>query len=375
MERKLTSMAASIGRRKLLRTFKELAALYGPGKRERDVADYIFKKLDGLWPVAEDGAGKTIGGDAGNVLVKVAGEGEPILLAAHMDTVEPCAGVRPKVKNGYVVSRDETILGADDRAAVAVLLELAEIAGRLPARRPLEILFTVAEEIGLQGAKHANYDSIASKIAFVLDASEPPGYAVNAAPGSKLVKATFRGRAAHAGIEPEKGINAIQMAAAAVAAMRLGRIDHETTANIGLISGGRATNIVSENAEIEGEVRSHDAAKLAAHVSHVTAAAKKAAADFGGYVDITWEKAYVSYRLREDAAPVALFSRAARAVKLEPKLIPGGGGSDANVFNERGIPAIVLGCGMEKPHTTDERIAVASLHKLAELATALAQTH
>jgi len=366
-------MAPKINRRQLLRTFKELTSLYGRGKRERPVADYILSRLSGLWPATEDGAGAAIGGDAGNVLVKVDGRGDAILLTAHMDTVEPCAGVKAKVKNGYVVSKGDTVLGADDRAAVAVLLELAEIADRLPARRPLEILFTVAEEVGLLGAKHADYGPVTSKTGFVLDASEPPGYAVTAAPGSELVKAVFRGRAAHAGIEPEKGINAIQMAAAAVAAMRLGRIDHETTANIGLISGGRATNIVSERAEIEGEVRSHDAAKLAAHVAHVTDVAKKAAADFGGDVDIRWEKAYASYRFQEDAAPIALFSRAARAVGLEPKLVAGGGGSDANVFNARGIPSIVVGCGMEKPHTTEERIAVASLHRLAELATALVQ--
>ncbi len=368
-------MAAKINRRKLLRTFKELAALYGPGKRERDVADYILERLDGNIPVAEDGAGDAIGGDAGNVLVKIDGRGEPVLLVAHLDTVEPCVGVQPRVRNGYVYSKGDTILGADDRAAVAVLLELAEVADRLSERRPLEILFTVAEEIGLLGAKHADYGPIVSKTAFVLDASEPPGYAVDAAPGSETVKATFRGRAAHAGIEPEKGINAIQMAASAVAGMRLGRIDHETTANIGLISGGRATNIVSESARIEGEVRSHDASKLTAQVTHVTDVAKKAAAEFGGDVDITWEKAYDSYHLAEDAAPVALFSRAARAVRLKPKFVAGGGGSDANVFNERGIAAVVLGCGMEKPHTTEEKIAVASLYKLAELATALAQTH
>jgi tripeptide aminopeptidase len=365
-------MPPKISRRKLLKTFKDLAAIYGPGRRERDVTDYIVGRLDGVWPVSEDDAADAIDGDAGNILVKIDGAGEPLLFAAHLDTVEPCVGVKPTVKNGYVCSRGDTILGADDRAAVAVLVELAELAGRLPKRRPLEILFTVGEEIGLLGAKHADYSLIASKAAFVFDTSQPPGYAVNAAPGSELVTATFRGRAAHAGIEPEKGISAIQMASAAIAAMQLGRIDHETTANIGLISGGQATNIVSERAEIQGEVRSHDPAKLAAHKAQVTGAMEKAAADFGGRVDAKWERAYFSYRLDDDAPPIALFCRAVRAVGLEPKFVAGGGGSDANVFNARGIPSIVLGCGFEKLHTTEERIAVASLVKLAELATALA---
>ena len=365
-------MPPKISRRKLLKTFKELAAIYGPGRRERDVADYIGERLDNLWPVVEDDAADALDGDAGNLLIKIDGEGEPLLLSAHMDTVEPCAGVKPVVKNGYVYSRGDTILGADDRAAVAVLLELAEIADRLPRRRPVEILFTVAEEVGLRGAKHFDYRSLESKAGFAFDTSQPPGYAVNAAPGSELVTATFRGRAAHAGIEPEKGISAIQMASAAIAAMQLGRIDHETTANIGVISGGQAINIVSERADIEGEVRSHDEDKLAAQIEQVTAAMENAAEDFGGVVDMKWEPAYVSYRLDEDTVPVVLFSRAARAVGLEAKFIAGGGGSDANVFNARGIPSIVLGCGFEKLHTTEERIAVASLVKLAELATALA---
>jgi tripeptide aminopeptidase len=365
-------MPPKINRRKLLKTFRELVSIYGPGRRERDVADYIVARLDGVWPLAEDDAADAIGGDAGNLLVKTDGEGEPVLFAAHMDTVELCAGVKPVVRNGYVLSRGETILGADDRAAVAVLVELAELAGRWPKRRPLEILFTVAEEIGLLGAKHVDPRRLEARVGFVFDTAEPPGYAVHAAPGSELVTATFHGRAAHAGIEPEKGISAIQMASAAVAAMRLGRIDHETTANIGLISGGQATNIVSERAEIKGEVRSHDPGKLAAHVAHVTEAMEKAAADFGGSVEVKWERAYDSYRLDEEAAPLELVGRAARAVGLEPQLVAGGGGSDANVFNARGIPSLVVGCGFEKIHTTEERITVASLAKLAELATALA---
>ncbi|MGD8718216.1 MAG: M20/M25/M40 family metallo-hydrolase [Candidatus Zixiibacteriota bacterium] len=360
-----------INKRRLVKTFKELAGIYGPSKGERDVADYVLGRLGADWSVSEDDAGEAIDGEAGNILAKMDGEGDAVLLSAHLDTVQPCAGVKAKIKNGYLVSRGDTILGADNRAAVAAMLELADIAGRLRRRRPVEMLFTVAEEVGLQGAKHADYGAIESRRAFVLDTSEPPGYAVNAAPGSELVTATFRGRAAHAGIEPEKGINAIQMASSAIASMQLGRIDHETTANIGLISGGKAVNIVSEEAKIEGEVRSHDAEKLRRHVDHITRKMEKAAAEFGGVVEIKWEEAYVSYRLSDDTDPVELFRLAARAADLMPKLVAGGGGSDANVFNARGLPAIVLGCGFEKIHTTDERIAVASLAKLAELATAL----
>jgi tripeptide aminopeptidase len=367
-------VAPKINQRQLLRTFKDLVVIYGPGKRERDVADYVCDRLAGAGTVVEDNAADLIDGDAGNLLVRVDGTGDPLLFSAHLDTVEPCAGVKPRIKNGYVTSRGDTILGADDRAALAVLIELALLAPRLPHARPLELLLTVAEEIGLLGAKHADYGSVSARRGFVLDASEPPGYAVTAAPGSETVRATFRGRAAHAGIEPEKGVNAIQMASAAIAGMRLGRVDHETTANVGLISGGRAINVVPESAEISGEIRSHDASKLAAHKEHLTAVIKKAAADFGGEVETAWEVAYVSYQLDEAAEPVALFDRAARAVGLEPHHVAGGGGSDANVFNARGIPSLVMGCGVEKLHTTEERIAVAALGKLAELTTALVTT-
>ncbi len=366
------TVALRINRRKLLTTFRELAALRAPSRRERPVADYIKYRLGDRWPVSEDDAGRKIGGDAGNILVTLEGIGEPLLFAVHMDTVEPCDGVKPKVKGGYVVSAGDTVLGADDRAAAAVLLEFAEAAEKMPGRRPLELLFTVAEEVGLLGAKNADYNGIRSRVAFVFDASEPPGFAVTAAPGSELVTATFHGRAAHAGIEPEKGTSAIQMAAAATASMQLGRIDYETTANIGVIEGGQAVNIVPARAVLRGEVRSHDAAKLAAHVTQITGALKKAAADFGGEVEINWERVYEAYRLSDTSAPAAHFARAAGAVGLRAQFVAGGGGSDANVFNARGIPALVVGCGMEKAHTNDERIAVSSLYKLTELATALA---
>jgi len=361
-----------IDRRALVATFRELAGIYAPGRGERPIADYVKSRLERHWPVTEDRAGKAIGGNAGNVLVRISGRGEPLLFAAHLDTVEPARGVKPRLKGGYFVSAGDTILGADDRAAVAVLVELAVGAARLPDRRAIEVLFTVGEEVGLLGALHADYRRLRSKVGFVFDASEPPGYAVVSAPGSDLFTAVFRGRAAHAGIAPEKGRSAIRMAAAAIGAMKLGRVDRETTANVGLISGGRAVNIVPDRAEVQGEVRSRNAAKLRAHVAHVNRALKKAAAAHGGRVEISWSHAYDAYHLRDNAAPVKHFRAAARRAALTPRFVAGGGGSDANIFNRRGIPSLVVGCGMEKPHSTEERIAVAALYRLAELATALA---
>ena len=364
-------MRSVINRRRLLTTFREMAATYAPSRRERPLAAYVKKRLKGVRPVKEDDTGGRIGGDAGNLFVRIPGEGDAVVLAAHLDAVEPCAGVRIQRRGGYLYSRGDTVLSADDRAAAAVLLELALAADRLPARRPFTILFTVAEDVGLRGASHVNVAALGARAAFVLDASEPPGHLVVAAPASQQFRATFYGRAAHAGIEPEKGVNAIAMAAAAISRMRLGRIDARTTANVGLITGGRATNIVPDRVVVEGETRSHRPAKLIAHRVHITERLVAAAAAFGGRVEVAWEDSYAGYRIAANAWPVALFRRAARKAGLRVKLVAGGGGSDANVFNARGCPAVVVGCGMEKPHSTEERIAVRALYELADLATAL----
>lgn len=355
----------------MMRTFRELVAIYGPSRKEAAVASYIKRRLAKRFTVVGDDAGRRVGGEIGNLLVRIPGEGEPILLCAHMDTVEPCRGVRVVFKNGYFQSGGDTILGADDRAAVAVLVETALYLSHQKKHRAVEILFTVAEEVGLLGAKNADYRRLKSKTAFVLDASEPPGNLVVAAPSSDIFTATFSGRAAHAGIEPEKGKSTIQMVAAAVAAMRLGRIDHETTANVGVVEGGRAVNIVPDAARLEGEARSHDEEKLRAQVTHMTNAMKEAARRYGGRVNVIWTRAYDRYAIAADAPPVMMFRRAAREVGLRVKLIAGGGGSDANVLNARGITAVVAGCGMEKPHSTGERISAAALRQLGALVTAL----
>jgi tripeptide aminopeptidase len=366
-------MAIKVNKKRLKDTFLNLVRICGPSKKERPVADYIIDRLSGRYELFEDAAAANAGSGSGNIVVRVPGEGEPILFAAHMDTVVPCENVKPVIKNGYVMSAGETILGADDKCAIAAFLEFLEIADGVNPRRPVEMVFTVCEEIGLLGAKSLDYASLRSRIGYVFDTSQPPGHAVTSAPSSDILTAIIHGRAAHAGIEPEKGVSAVQIASSAIAEMKLGRIDYETTANIGEIEGGMAVNIVPAEATVKGEVRSHDEYKLAAQVEHITRRLEEAAEHYGGSVDVKWEPAYKSYTIPDDTPVVAHFKAACGRLGLETAFFPGGGGSDANVFNVHGIDSIVLGCGMENPHTTDERIKLTDLEKLAKLTVELAK--
>jgi tripeptide aminopeptidase len=366
-------MAYKINKKRLRETFLDLARICSPSRKERPVADYIIELIGGRYELLEDGTAAKVESDTGNIIVRVPGEGEPVLFAAHMDTVVPCESVKPVVKNGYVLSAGETILGADDKCAVAAFLEFLEIADTVNPRRPVEMVFTVCEEVGLLGAKSLGYSLLRSRTGYVFDTSQPPGQAVTSAPSSDILTAVVHGRAAHAGIEPEKGVSAVQIASAAIAEMKLGRIDHETTANIGEIEGGKAVNIIPAEATVKGEVRSHDDAKLAAHVGHITSRLEEAAEHFGGSVDVTWEPAYRSYTIPDDTPVVARFKAACGRLGLETAFLAGGGGSDANIFNVHGIDSIVLGCGMENPHTTDERIKLTDIETLAKLAVELAK--
>lgn len=368
-------MTPNIDKKRLRDTFLDLVRIPSPCRRERSVADYIIKRVDSKYELIEDDTAGNVEGDAGNILIRVPGHGTPVLFAAHMDTVAPCDGVEPKIRSGYVVSAGDTILGADDKCAVAAFLEFLAVGDSLDNRRPVEVLFTVCEEVGLLGAKYVDYSVLESKTGYVFDTSERPGQAVTSAPSSDILTAVIHGRAAHAGIEPEKGVSAVQIASAAIAEMKLGRIDHETTANIGEIEGGMAINIVPAETTVKGEVRSHDDDKLAAHVEHVTKRLEEAAEHFGGSAEINWEPAYKRYAIPDDAPVVVRFKKACERLGLETAFIPGGGGSDANIFNVHGIESIVLGCGMENPHTTDERISLANLEKLAKLAVELAKAN
>lgn len=350
---------------RIIEEFLELVRVDSVSGQERRVADLLKKKLAALGlEVFEDRAGQAVGSATGNVIGRLPGSGGDgaLLLCAHMDTVEPGRGVRPVVEGGVIRSSGDTVLGADDKAGIAAILEaLRVIREQEMEHGGLEVVFTIWEEGGLFGAKNLDYSLITARTGFVLDSDGAPGTIVTRAPYQDKIGATITGRAAHAGINPESGINAIQVASHAISQMKLGRVDDETTSNIGIITGGKAINIVPDSVNIQGEARSLDEAKLEAQTEHMCRALREAAGQFGAIADIRTEKIYTGFNLAQDSPPVRLAVEAARSLGLSPSLEKTGGGSDANVFNGMGIAAAVLGIGMKKVHTTEEYITVADL--------------
>lgn len=322
--------------------------------------------------VHEDATGKAIGGDCGNLwcMVGTSEVGPRIALGAHLDTVLPGATTEPVLgEDGVFRNAQDGILGADDKAAIVALLHATELLSESGARFPsYELFFTVCEEQGLVGAKHLDDGALRSPVAVVLDSSGPVGGIVVRAPSQQIIRARFKGCAAHAGVEPEKGRSAIQAAAKAIAAMELGRLDDETTANIGIISGGVATNVVPESCEMEGECRSHDEAKLADVAAAMVDAVQHAAAEAGADVEVSLVHEFQAFALDAKAPVVRLGKAAMVAVGLTPRLLTAGGGSDANVLNERGLPTINLDAGMMRVHSPEEYIALDELERLCDVA-------
>jgi tripeptide aminopeptidase len=355
--------------------FIELAALPTPPGSERPAADRVAAFLRSLGlEVEEDDAGPRIGSNAGNLYCRLhgSGDGTPIFLCAHLDTVPPEGPIEPVVEDGFVRNAAGTILGADNKAAVAAMLAATR---RIVAEgRPhggLELLFTPKEEVGLLGAKAFDHDRLEARVGFVYDQAAPIGDIVLGAPTQRSLTVRFHGRAAHSGMYPEEGRSAIAAAARAVADMRLGRIDEETTANVGRIQGGTARNIVPEWCTVEAEVRSHDERKLDEHLQELLEACSFAGSIAECEVEASVEEAYKGYRFRRGDLPVRLAATALERSGYEPRYGLTGGGADANVFNERGRQCLNLANGMVDIHTPDERIAVEDLERMVDVTLAL----
>jgi len=346
-----------LDRDRLLRTFLDLVAIPSPSGEEQAVATAITRRLEALGLSVEPD-------EAGNLLTRVSGRSssaslEPLMLTAHMDTVVPCDSVTPVLREGVIYSDGTSVLGADDKAGVAVILEvLAALSESGMAHRPLDILFTVSEEQGLRGAKAFDVRRLRARMGIGLDAGGPQGTIVRSAPSQDSLAVEVHGRAAHAGGHPEDGISAIRVAAEAIAAMPLGRIDEETTANIGTISGGRATNIVPDLVSLRGEARSRNRAKLEVQTKAMCKALEKAAAAHGATLDIQVTRRYESYVLDAEIPIIRLVSAALRGLGLEPCLVATGGGSDGNVFNAEGLQVVQVSVGMEEVHTLNEHVAL-----------------
>ena len=367
-----------IQRERLIQTFLELVQLDSESKFERPVADYTAAKLRALgYEVKEDNANANTGGNAGNIIAYKPGnvEGKTVMFCSHMDTVPPGCGVKPIVDGDIIRTDGTTVLGGDDKAGIAAILEaVTAIEEHNIAHGPIQVVFTISEEIGLLGAKYIDLEGFPkTDAAFLFDSEGMPSEICIASPYHIDVTATFHGKAAHAGLEPEKGINAIVMASKAIAAMTLGRMDAESTANIGIIEGGRATNVVAENVTVVGEARSLKKDRVDEIIADMVRCCEEAASEMGGTVDVVVEESYSAVDLSEDDATVQLGCRAARRIGLEPKLVKSGGGTDANEFCGKGIPAANVGIGMCKIHSVEENLEIPAMKAAADFILAVVE--
>ena len=355
--------------------FLELAALPSPSGEERAVADVVLRYLRGLGlDPDEDDAGPRIGSTIGNVYARLepTAAGTPVFFCAHLDTVPPSGPIEPVVDDGVVRNAGGTILGADNKSAVVAMLE--GVRRVLVENRPhagIELVFTAKEEVGLIGAAAFQHERLHAQLGYVYDQAAPIGEIILGAPWAQALEVTFRGRASHAGMFPDEGRSAIQAAAKAIADLRLGRVDEETTANVGVVSGGSAVNIVPERCTFQAEARSHDERKLSELVQEMLDACSFAATATECEVETELRKSYSGYRFKRDDDVVRLAARALQRCGCEPSYALSGGAADANVFNNRGRRCVNLANGMTDIHTPNERIAVADLDAMVEVTLAL----
>lgn len=368
-----------VNEKRLVESFMELVRIDSISREERDLADFLIEKLEDLGlEVIVDQAGEKVKSNCGNIIARFKGnikEVTPIMFSAHMDTVVPGKNINPLCDGEKIVSDGKTILGADDKAAIAALLEaLHIIKEKNISHGDIEIVFTICEEMGLHGAKNLDISDLNAQMAFVLDSGGQVGEIISAAPSQNSLKIIIHGKSAHAGSNPEEGINAIQVAGFALSRMKLGRIDEETTTNIGIISGGKATNIIPDEVILEGEVRSRNEEKLEKYTKILKQVVEDTAQEFKAKAEVIINREFYCYNLSTDDRVVKIAIKAAKDMGLEPQLHPSGGGSDANVFNKKGFPAVDLAIGMEKVHTVDEYILVKNLKNTVEYVLSIINT-
>ena len=370
-----------INKERVLEEFFTLVQIYAPPRGERKVADKIkeiIKKIDlKKLTLEEDDVGAKIGGNCNNFIINIKGNVEKapvILFSAHFDTVEPCKNIVPFLENGVISSKGETVLGSDDKVGLVAILESLRIIkeNNLP-HGDLQIILTVSEEGGLFGSRFLDPALLKADMGYVLDCNGSPGTIITKAPGQAHVNATIYGKKAHAGAEPEKGINAIKVAAEALYNIELGRIDFETTANIGLIEGGSGTNVVPDKVVLKGEVRSHNETKLANKIKSIEDTFNDIANKNKAKAVIEVKHAYGLVALDENDDVILLAKKAAMSIGLSPIITVTGGGSDANNFNKYGVKTAALGIGMTKVHTTEEYILEEDLYNCVRLVLAIIQ--
>ncbi|WP_407309276.1 M20/M25/M40 family metallo-hydrolase [Desulfosporosinus sp. SB140] len=361
-----------LNHQRLIAEFLELVKIDSPTRKERQIAEILKDRLMDLgMDVSEDQTGTAIGGNCGNVFGYLKGnlpEAPTLLLSAHMDTVAPCLNVEPILEEGIIRSAGATILGADDKSGIVPILEaLRVIKEHDISHGNIQVIFSVAEEGGLNGSKNLDQSQLKANFGFVLDSGGAPGRIILEAPGQDRINVTIKGKASHAGIAPEEGLSAIVVAAKAIAKMTTGRLDEETTSNVGTIQGGLATNIVAETVTIACESRSRDINKLERHTAQMSETFRQTAEEMGAKAEIEVRRLYAPFKLSRESQVASLAAEAAQSAGLNPEFAATGGGSDANYYNSYGIPCVVLSTGMQKLHTTEEYIKEEDLFSTTEL--------
>lgn len=366
----------AINQERLLNEFLELVQIDSETRFEAEIAKVLKGKFTQLGvDVFEDDTTSITGHGAGNLICTLQGTKEgvdTIYFTSHMDTVVPGKGVKPSIQDGYVVTDGTTILGADDKAGLAVMLETVRVLKEqnIPHGK-IEFIITVGEESGLHGAKALDPKLITAKYGYALDSDGKVGNIIVAAPTQAKITAIIHGKTAHAGVAPEKGISAITIAAKAVSRMSLGRIDEETTANIGRFEGGKQTNIVADRVDILAEARSLIPEKMEKQANSMKEAFEGAAAEMGGTAEVEIDVMYPGFKFGAGDHVVEVARKAAAKIGRSCELLHSGGGSDANVIAGFGIPTVNLAVGYEEIHTTNERMSIEELNKLAEMTVAI----
>lgn len=361
-----------INRERIVKNFIEMAKISSPSYKERNIADYILKEIEELGvKVYEDSSGEKILSNSGNIIIFLKGsKNKKVLLSAHMDTVNPCEDIVPIIENGIIKTDGNSVLGADDKAGIAAIIEMIKVIKEEKINHPdIIIVFSVAEETGLHGAKNIDLSEFGKiDYGYILDAGGEPGTCYNKAPYAANGKYKIIGKAAHAGGEPENGINAFGVAAQAVSKLNIGRIDESTTCNIGVVSGGIATNIVMPSIEMKFEARSLYEYKLDKLLEETDRIFKETCSDFGAeFINEVSRGKTKGYNIDESCDVIQIFKKSSEILGYNFKVMPSGGGSDTNIYNMRGIPSVNIGIGMENVHSTDEYIKIDSLVKTATL--------
>ncbi|MEG1285969.1 MAG: M20/M25/M40 family metallo-hydrolase [Romboutsia sp.] len=360
-----------ISRERLVENFIKMVKIDSPSNKEKEMADYLVDYLKSRgFDVKVDDADKKSGGNTGNIIAYMKGQDSenPLCFAAHMDQVEPCLGVNPIIDGNIIKTDGTTTLGADDKAGIAAILEALEyvVENKVP-HRDIYLLFTACEEAGMLGAKNFNPEDLPCKDVVILDAGGATGVIAYKAPAQENINVTFYGKKAHAGIEPEKGINAIVAASNAISNMHIGRIDEMTTSNIGRIEGGGATNIVTDEVSFTAEIRSHIPERLSEEIEHMKACCEESAKNMNTTFKFEHSNAYPSFELSKDSLVFKLTEEATRKVGIEPIPMVIGGGSDANIIASHGYQCAIISLGMYAVHTVNEYVNVDDLYNATKI--------